>query len=129
MWDHARDGDFRGGADGALFRASGLRAATEQISVPRRPRPATSSAAFFAERGSIDLLKIDIEGGELRALNDITDDQLRAIRTILVEGEDVPMDRMERAGMRRHTFSSGIHRFTWDESSASGAGAAASVQS
>ena len=111
VWDHAGTVSF-GAEPTGRYSGVGVAAATEEITVPC-VRARDAIGRILEERGAIDLLKIDIEGGELRVLNDLTDEQLRAIRVVLVEGEDVPMARMAAAGMRKETFSSGIHRFSW----------------
>lgn len=68
---------------------------------------------LIEKHGFIDLLKIDIEGAEEQVLADLADDQFRAIRTILIEGEEVPFERLASLGMRSTRFSSGIVRFDW----------------
>ncbi len=94
------------------YSGIGVSFATDEITVPC-VRASEAIGAILEERGEIDVLKVDIEGGERAALGDITDAQYRAIRTILIEGEDAPFARLEALGMRHRTLPSGIHRLTW----------------
>ena len=88
--------DFRGGAPRTVACVDAERLVQELVD----------------DAGCIDLLKIDIEGAERAVLERLSPQSLARVRTLAVEGEEIPFARLEVAGFAHRVHPSGVHWFS-----------------